>query len=106
MTDPSMSRPIIHQRSPHSFVNTFGFSASTVSWPFYSARWRLDYRFSTWYGTGSNDMVHNHPGGSVSRHETRDDKKTVHTAPALRGRDVEPRRGANDRDRCGVPRRQ
>src|SRR5687768_5052314 len=28
MTDPSMSRPIIHQRSPHNFVNTFGSSAS------------------------------------------------------------------------------
>jgi hypothetical protein len=28
MIDPSMSRPIIHQRSPHSFVNTVGSPAS------------------------------------------------------------------------------
>src|SRR6187200_2531134 len=34
MTDPSMSRPIIHQRSPHSFVNTFGsFSFATETAP-------------------------------------------------------------------------
>ena len=30
MIDPSMSRPIIHQRSPHNFVNTFGSSASPL----------------------------------------------------------------------------
>ena len=42
----------------------------------------------------------------VSRHETVMIRNTVRPAPARRRPDVDPRRGADDRDRCGVPRRQ
>ena len=38
MTDPSMSRPIIHQRSPHSFVNTFGIPSFATETAAYRAR--------------------------------------------------------------------